>query len=282
MTNYDIIWLEGGKSITGTARPEIKADGEGIIRKTNLKPFGLGKTTVAARDFSAFVVDTGYRTHAEEFGWSYVFRSLVAGKEVGHAGGTPWWAAVEGASWAHPFGTNSDWADAPDHPAVHITHRDALAYADWAGGRLPSEAEWEFAARGGQGDIRYPWGDCEPDDETVYCNIWQGQFPDHNTARDGYIATAPAQSFDPNAFGFYNLMGNVWEWTADRYKIKSIAKYAKARNARATRDRDFVCKGGSYLCHNSYCWRYRIAARTGLSWDSSAGHTGFRLAFDPN
>lgn len=280
MQDLGIIWLDGGKSHTGTDRPEIKADGESPIRKVTLRPFGMMETAVTAEQFSRFVAETGYQTHAEEYGWSYVFKGLMREDGVGIAAGTPWWVAIEGSSWAAPFGPKSSWQDAPDHPATHITHRDAAAFAKWAGGRLPSEAEWEFAARGGTAAQRYPWGEDEPDDETVFCNIWQGKFPNENTEKDGYYATAPAKSFAPNALGFYNMSGNVWEWCAERFKVKSVSKAAKIRNARAAEQNEYVAKGGSYMCHRSYCWRYRIAARTGLNWESSAGHTGLRIAFD--
>lgn len=166
--------------------------------------------------------------------------------------------------------------NASDHPVVQVSWTDARAFADWAGGRLPTEAEWEHAARGGLGDVPYPWGDAEPNDnDFTPCNIWQGTFPKHNTTLDGYAGTAPARSFQPNEYGLYNVVGNVWEWTSDAYRIRSLKKAAKAREKSMAGFR--IAKGGSFLCHASYCWRYRIAARSGIAPDSSTPHMGFRI-----
>jgi len=165
-----------------------------------------------------------------------------------------------------------------DHPAVHISWNDAKVYAEWAGGRLPTEAEWEHAARGGLGDVKFPWGDLEPDDhENFPCNIWQGRFPDENSGKDGYLTTAPARSFAPNGYGLYNLAGNVWEWTSDTYKVKSLKKQVKERLKHMKNYK--LSKGGSFLCHKSYCFRYRIAARSGTSPDSATTHHGFRVVW---
>ena len=164
-------------------------------------------------------------------------------------------------------------------PQTHVSWHDATAYAAWAGGRLPTEVEWEHAARGALGDVRFPWGDDEPDDETFLpCNIWQGRFPQHNTASDGYAGTAPAASFAPNGYGLYNMAGNVWEWTADDFRIRSLKKQVKERLKSMQGFK--LAKGGSFLCHRSYCYRYRIAARSGISPDSTAAHQGFRVAWD--
>ena len=275
-----IIWLDGGESHVGTERPEHSVDGESPCRKTIVGAFGLSKFCVTNAEFTEFVQATGHRTDAEKFGWSYVFVG-----QIDHDGpkpeGAPWWTAKDEALWSSPLGPGSDTRGLEDHPVVHISANDAEAYARWAGGRLPTEAEWEFAARASPEDVRYPWGDTEPDDENqIFCNIWQGNFPELNTEKDGYFATAPVESFAANGFGFYNMSGNVWEWTADRFKIRSLKQAAKKRNRHAQKENQRVLKGGSFLCHKSYCWRYRIAARTGQSMDTSAAHTGLRVAFD--
>lgn len=276
-----IVWIDGGESQIGTDRPEIKADGEAPSRKLRLKPYGIATTTVTNRDFATFIEMTGYKTDAEKIGWSYVFRGLMRNDKGMNHPDLPWWNAVQLAYWAQPFGAGSTWEDIESHPVVHISAHDAEAFGKWAGGRLPSEGEWEHAARGGTEPKRYPWGDSEPSNENAHlCNIWQGSFPTNNTEADGYYGTAPALSFQPNSFGLYNLSGNVWEWCSDRFRIRSISKAAKVRNTLATEEQERVLKGGSFLCHASYCWRYRIAARSGRAPDNATSNCGFRLAFD--
>lgn len=271
------------KSYAGTSSPVIPDDGEGTIRRAGLRAFGMEAHSVSVERFAAFVAETGYVTDAEEIGWSYVFRGLLSDPDAADVLGgydkAGWWWAVRHADWRHPSGLG----EAPaveNHPVTQISWNDARAFAAWAGGRLPTEVEWEHAARGGLYERRYPWGDTEPTDTDIYCNIWQGRFPDENTCEDGYYGTAPVDAFQPNPAGIFNAAGNVWEWTADRYRINSLKTQAKERNARAKMDGDHVLKGGSFLCHSSYCWRYRIAARSGRSRDTAASHTGFRIAYD--
>ncbi|MFY0595596.1 MAG: formylglycine-generating enzyme family protein [Cognatishimia sp.] len=279
--SFNISWFDGGKSHTGTDRPEIKADGESPMRRVTLKPFGIGTTTVTFADFAVFVDDTNYRTDAEHYGWSFVFRGLIPEHNGLQAPGLPWWNAMNGATWRAPLGNSSDWQTTPDHPVVHVSWNDAQAYAKWLGGRLPTEAEWEHAARGGPEPMRYPWGSDEPSDtNTQHCNIWQGIFPEKNTEADGYYGTAPAQSFPPNSAGLYNLSGNVWEWCEDQFKIRSVSSIAKKRNQFAKQENERILKGGSFLCHSSSCWRYRIAARSGRQADNGTSNCGFRVAFD--
>lgn len=272
--------MAGGRSFIGTDTPAIPLDGEGPTRPVTLADFGLEAQTVTVARFAEFVSSTGYVTEAERFGWSAVFFNdadhLQLGKSQGS--GLPWWHRVDGASWRAPEGPGSNIETRGDHPVTQVSWADAGAFAAWVGGRLPTEAEWEHAARGGSAPRRFPWGDSEPSDETIHANIWQGHFPSHNSALDGYGRTAPAISFEPSQLGFYNLAGNVWEWTQDAFRIRSVAKAARQRNADALAQSEKVLKGGSFLCHISYCYRYRIAARMGLPPDSGASNVGFRVA----
>lgn len=275
------VLIPGGKALLGTNRPEIPNDGEEPLREMRLSPFRMGITSVTNAEFEAFVTDTGYVTEAEQIGWSFVFWAQVpesAGPTQAVAE-VQWWRKVDGANWRDINGPGTqDSAWHPDHPAVHISWNDANVYAGWAGGRLPTEAEWEHAARGGLGDVRFPWGDDEPDDtDFLPCNIWQGNFPQTNSCADGYFTTAPAKSFEPNGFGLYNMAGNVWDWTSEPYKIRSLKKQVRARLAAMKGYK--LSKGGSFLCHRSYCYRYRIAARSGTSPDSATTHHGFRLVW---
>jgi sulfatase modifying factor 1 len=273
--------VTGGRSFVGTNSPAIPWDGEGPERSVRLRDFLLEAQTVTVSRFARFVAATGYVTEAERFGFSAVFKGSLAGcPDDVTLERLPWWSRVEGACWSSPEGPGSSVSDREDHPVTHVSWNDALAFTAWVEGRLPTEAEWEHAARGGNHRRRFPWGDEEPDDSVIHCNIWQGRFPELNTVADGYAATAPARSFAPNSLGFYNMAGNVWEWTADAFRIHSLGSQAKSRNAQARSFQEKALKGGSYLCHRSYCYRYRIAARMGLSADSSASNVGFRVAYD--
>lgn len=278
-----IVWLPGGPSFTGTDRPLLPTDGEGPRRAVRLAPFGIERGTVTNARFARFVAATGYVTEAERIGWSFVFEAFLpaaVAARVPPSADAPWWRGVEGACWRAPEGPGSTVEEREAHPAVHVSWQDAAAFAAWVGGRLPTEAEWEHAARGG-GDGPYPWGAREPDDEDFTpCNIWQGRFPDRDTGRDGHRGTAPALSFPPNGYGLHHMAGNVWQWCADAFRLRSLGRSARARDAAAVAGRHRVMKGGSYLCHRSYCHRYRVAARLGLPPDSATGHLGFRVAYD--
>jgi formylglycine-generating enzyme len=278
----EAVLVKGGETFVGTNDPVIVGDGEGPERKVSLQDFHLEVETVTVRRFAEFVDATDYVTESERFGMSAVFSPLLKnqGMITGGVVNTPWWTRIDGATWRQPEGPGSSVEDRLDHPVTQVSWNDATAFAAWVGGRLPTEAEWEHAARGGNRHRRYPWGDAEPTDDAVFCNIWQGEFPRHNILADGYFATAPARSFEASATGFYNLAGNVWEWTGDPFKIRSLSRAAKLRNEQARKSADKVLKGGSFLCHKSYCYRYRIAARMGLSADSAASNTGFRIAYD--
>lgn len=277
----DCVEIAGGAALVGTNTQQIADDGEGPLRKAKVAPFRLGRTCVTNADFARFIEATGYKTEAERFGWSFVFWSdLDADIRSEGIPGLEWWRKVDGAYWRDPKAEGHNIIEqAADHPVVHISWNDATTYAKWAGGRLPSEAEWEHAARGGLGDVPFPWGAKEPNDTDQFpCNIWQGAFPNLNTGADGFTGLAPAKAFEPNGYGLYNMVGNNWEWSADPFKVKSLKKQVKARLGQM---RGFkLVKGGSALCHKSYCYRYRIAARTGNSPDSTTGYQGFRMAWD--
>lgn len=280
-SEFKTLPIEGGEVLVGTNEDILRIDGEQPIRRVRVRPFRMMPTTVTNDMFAEFVEATGYTTDAERCGWSYVFFSNVP---IG-AGDTqavvnaPWWRKVEGACWRSTVGPGGDIEGAADHPVVHVSWHDACAFATWAGGRLPTEAEWEHSARGGLDDVRFPWGNQEPDDTAFCpCNIWQGSFPLANTGKDGFMATAPAKSFEANGYGLYNMCGNVWEWTSEPFKIRSLEKQVRQRQQHMRGAK--LLKGGSFLCHKSYCYRYRIAARTGNSPDSTASHQGFRLVFD--
>ena len=275
-----IVAIPGGSATVGTARPFLPEDGEGPLRRKKVKAFRMSSAAITNADFAAFVADTGYVTEAERIGWSFVFYSDVPEHQSATRGvvGTEWWRLVDQATWRAPHGPQTA-APEPDHPVVQVSWNDAKAYARWCGGRLPTEAEWEHAARGGLDDVRFPWGDAEPDDHNhTPCNIWQGAFPSQNTGRDGFTHTAPARSFEPNGYGLYNMVGNVWEWTSEPYRVRSLKK-AVARKMQSMKDHKLL-KGGSYLCHRSYCYRYRIAARNANTPDSATPHQGFRVVWD--
>jgi len=271
--------IPGGVGWQGTDHPLLVPDEEATLRRTRVKALWWERGAVTNAAFARFATATGYITEAEKFGWSFVFWLHVpeALRLTQGVDGLEWWRRVDGACWHHPTGPDGP-KGALDHPVVHISWSDARAYAIWAGGRLPREAEWEHAARGGLGDVRYPWGDTDPDDTAHFpCNIWQGDFPRTNTCADGYSATAPAISFAPNGYGLFNMVGNVWEWSADPFHLRSLKRTARGTAPHGPRK---LMKGGSFLCHASYCHRYRIAARTGNTPDSATTHMGFRIVYD--
>jgi sulfatase modifying factor 1 len=266
------ILVKGGISHVGTNRPIFPADGEAPRRPVILKSFRLSQTATTNAAFAAFVDATGYVSDAERVGSSFVFYDQISpAAELRDVPGFPWWKDVVGASWREPGGSGSTIHGFEDRPVTQVSCNDATAYAAWAGGRLPSEAEWEHAARGGLVDPAYPWGDTPPDDDGHFpCNIWQGQFPLRNTAADGHAGLAPVRSFSPNGLGFYNMSGNTWEWTSD----------GPGTRQGSVAEETYVLKGGSYLCHASYCHRYRIAARLLRPASTATSHIGFRIAFE--
>ena len=280
-----MIRLPGGAFLMGTDDGEgFREDGEGPVRKVTLDPFLISPYATTNAEFSAFVEETGYKTEAERFGWSFVFYRFLTAKAkkkvMGAVDSAPWWKAVRGASWKHPEGPGSGVKTRMKHPVVHVSHTDAKAYCAWAGKRLPTEAEWEYAARGGLEQKRYPWGDTLTPGGEHLCNIWQGEFPTKNTRKDGYAGTAPVGSFPPNGFGLYDFSGNVWEWCQDWFSATFHVGTTRENPTGPPTGSSRVIRGGSYLCHKSYCNRYRVAARSSNTPDSSTGNSGFRCAAD--
>lgn len=245
------------------AHPE---DGEGPERDIELSSFEIAETTVTNAQFAAFVAATGYVTDAQRHGDSFVFDMLLDEAVAARSppvDDLPWWRRVEGACWLAPEGEGSSISERDDHPVVHVSFRDAVAFARWSGTRLPTELEWEVAARGGLRGALYPWGDELTPGGRWQCNIWQGTFPYENSLDDGYLGTAPVRSYPANGYGLHEICGNVWEWVAGSW---------------SGRDHACVRRGGSYLCHDSWCNRYRVTGRTrGLPADSAV-NVGFRVA----
>jgi sulfatase modifying factor 1 len=254
-------------------------DGETPLHEVTLDTFAVDATTVTNTDFARFVDATGYVTEAESYGFSAVFHLALRAPEediMGPSRGAPWWIGVRGANWVHPGGRETSIDESPDHPVVHVTWNDAIAYCSWAGRRLPTEQEWEYSARGGLDGAKYPWGDEEVDAGGWRANIWQGVFPTVNTVEDGWLTTAPVRSFEPNGFGLWQSVGNVWEWCADQFDPLAYTYASAEERSKDTRGSSRVLRGGSYLCHISYCNRYRNSARSSNTPDSSMGNAGFR------
>lgn len=277
-----LLRIEGGEFLMGSDSADgFAADGEGPVRNVALSSYCIAATAVTNREFGDFVRATGYVTTAERLGASFVFY-LQAPLAIRQAirqvpQGLPWWLNVEQACWQRPEGPGSHIYSRLDHPVVHVSWDDAQAYCAWAGLRLPTEAEWEYAARGGLAQQRYPWGDTQEPDSRPRCNIWRGNFP--NEPQAGWQpGTVPARWFEPNGLGLYNVAGNVWEWCADwfspAYHLDTEARdplHGVSTGRRSMR-------GGSFLCHDSYCNRYRVGARNGNTPGSTSGNAGFRVA----
>lgn len=294
---------------TGAGEPR----NEKPAHRVTVSSFWMDATEVTNAQFAAFVAATKYVTVAERpVDWDVLRTQVPAGTprppdSVLQPGslvfrmppeGTPttdvsaWWEWTIGANWKHPEGPGSNIDARMDHPVVHIAYDDAEAYARWAGKRLPTEAEWELAALAGAEDARFTWGDRLPTEADSVANIWQGSFPWKNTQRDGYITTAPVRSYRPNALGLYDMAGNVWEWCSDLYRADAYEAAARASkrtpvdptgpttswdpNEEVATITKHVIRGGSYLCHVSYCESYRVRARRGESPDTGMGHLGFR------
>ena len=278
-------YIPGGEYLMGTNDPAgFPGDGEGPERQVTVSSFYIDETTVTNEQFVRFIKATAYKTEADRYDWSFVFHHFVStriAKTVTQSvADAPWWWQVKGANWRRPEGPGSTFRDRLNHPVVHVAWTDALAYCEWAGKRLPTEAEWEMAARGGLDGETFAWGDDLTPGGKHMCNIWQGVFPDRDTAEDGFAGTAPAQSFEPNGYGLYNVAGNVWEWQSDWFSPDYHRAELRKNPTGATTGVSKSIRGGSYLCHDSYCNRYRVAARSSNTPDSSTGNLGFRCVVD--
>jgi formylglycine-generating enzyme required for sulfatase activity len=308
-----MVWIAGGEFMMGTDEREAWGP-ERPAHRVRVGGFWMDATEVTNAQFRAFVDATGYKTIAERpVNWEELKKQVPPGTprpademlKPGSMVFTPtdlavplndysaWWTWTTGADWRHPEGPSTTLDGKEQHPVVHISFDDAVAYCNWAGKRLPTEAEWEFAARGGFVQKRFPWGDEPPTDENPRCNIWHGEFPWKNTMKDGYARTSPVRSFKPNGFGLYDMGGNVWEWCSDLYRADEYARVLAGKKGALLIDptgpsdcwdpneaiestTKHVIRGGSFLCHKSYCESYRPSARRGQTTDTGMSHLGFR------
>jgi sulfatase modifying factor 1 len=307
-TSAGMIWISGGEFTMGSDRhyPE-----ERPARRVRVDGFWIATHPVTNAEFGRFQAETGYVTVAERplspkdypgvptealAPGSMVFRATrgpVRRRDV-----SEWWAWVPGANWMHPLGPGSGIGDREDHPAVHVALEDVESYCSWAGATLPTEAEWEFAARGGIDGAEFTWGDHDPQETAPLANTWQGEFPWRNRATDGWVRTSPIGSFPPNGYGLVDMAGNVWEWTSDWYTTRPgdvMSPCCLANNPRgADREASYdprqpnvriprkVVKGGSHLCSRDSCFRYRPAARQPQMIDTGMSHLGFRPVVRPD
>ena len=274
--------LDGGSFLMGTDNAEaFPQDGEGPVREVQLNPFWMDVAPVTNELFASFVEETAYVTEAERFGWSFVFWAHLPRERFEEmvkdtVAAAPWWCQVPGAYWRCPEGPGSHIETRRNHPVVHVSWNDAMSFCEWSGQRLPTEAEWEYAARGGLVQKIYPWGDKLRTNGQHLCNIWQGEFPRHDTGKDGYTGTCPIDAFPPNGYELYSMSGNTWEWCSDWFSADFHVSAPRTNPQGPSSGETRVMKGGSFLCHKSYCNRYRVAARTSNTPDSSSSHMGFR------
>ncbi|UJH69578.1 formylglycine-generating enzyme family protein [Ornithinimicrobium sp. INDO-MA30-4] len=273
--------VAGGSFTMGTDDPRgYRDDGEGPAHTVDVGGFSVGPYAVTNDQFAAFVAATGHRSTAEVFNNSFVFGGLLPDEFPPTRGvaTAPWWREVIGADWAHPEGPQSNLEGRGDHPVVHVSWHDAMAFCEWSGTRLLTEAEWEFAARGGIEGSHFPWGDEREPDGEHRMNVFQGEFPGNNTTEDGWAGTCPVGTYPPNALGLHEVTGNVWEWCSDWFDPGYYAVSAEVDPRGPEAGQAKVMRGGSYLCHESYCWRYRVDSRSANTPDSTTGNLGFRVA----
>jgi formylglycine-generating enzyme required for sulfatase activity len=308
-----MVWIPGGEFTMGTDS-DLGWASEKPAHRVRVDGFWMDETDVTNAQFRKFVEATGYVTTAEKPpDVTEIMKQVPPGTPppsgdqlragslvfTPTAGPVPlndfsqWWKWTPGANWRHPEGPDSNIDVQDDHPVVHACWDDAVAYATWAGKRLPTEAEWEFAARGGLDNKPYVWGDDKPTDTNIHANLWQGEFPHKNTAADGYERTSPVKAFPANGYGLYDMSGNVWQWCSDWYQVDLYRQRAgegvivnptgpqKSFDPRQPYSPLRTQKGGSFLCNDAYCTRYRPSARHGCTPDTGMSHMGFRCAMTP-
>lgn len=311
-SNSGMTLIPGGTFMMGSDTHHARAD-EAPVHEVTVSGFWMDTTEVTNAQFRQFVEQTGYITTAElKPDWEEIKKQLPPGTPrppdsvlvassivfsppdgpVSLDNPAQWWSWVSGANWRHPEGPQSTIEGRDQHPVVHVSWDDAQAYARWAGKRLPTEAEWEWAARGGLKGSRFPWGDESVHAGKQKANVWQGRFPDKNTLEDSFYATSPIKSFPKNGYGLYDMAGNVWEWTADWYRsdyyttAKQQGQVINPRGPSNSFDPQEpsipkrVLRGGSFLCHETYCESYRVSARMKSSPDTGLSHVGFRCVKD--
>lgn len=306
-----MVYISGGLFTMGSSKDYAEVD-EGPEIEVTVDPFFMDETEVTNADFKKFVEETGYVTVAERFvDWELIKKDLPPETPKPHDSllvpgalvFTPpsqrvpldnyynWWSWINGINWKHPNGTNSSIEDKLNYPVVYIAYEDAEAYAKWAGKRLPTEAEWEYAAQAGISGSQFVWGEELTPQGNYLANFFQGDFPFNNTAKDGFIGAGPVRSYPKNAYGLYDMIGNVWEWTSDLYRPDTKEKYISSGRSRCYNpkgpDNSYdpkdpyaqekrVVKGGSFLCSDQYCSNYRATSRMPTSYDSGQSHVGFR------
>ncbi|QHT71864.1 formylglycine-generating enzyme family protein [Rhodocytophaga rosea] len=312
MATTGMVLIPAGTFQMGADNQESRKD-EFPKHKVSVEGFWMDTHEVTNAQFAAFVKATGYVSTAERKpDWEEIKKQLPPGtpkpsddvlvasslvfsapvQQVALNDYSQWWKWVAGADWKHPEGPNSSIKGKENHPVVHVSWDDAVAYAKWAGKRLPTEAEWEWAARGGLQNEVYPWGNEHIEKGKIKANTWQGRFPDQNTLKDQFYGAAPVKSFAPNGYGLFDMAGNVWEWCSDFYRhdyyqttnkpegVKNPKGPASSYDPEEPTVPKRVQRGGSFLCHDSYCSSYRVSARMKSSPDTGLSHTGFRCVKD--